>query len=315
MYTCFTVMGYGKKMDYNLKKEIDLDNIYNKLIKPVLSKFPNIRNIRGDEISSSEIIDKDMFELLLSADLVIADITTLNPNAIYELGVRHALKPYSTIILSLAEDNIPFDFSHNRIFTYDINNLGKSEPSLEKWIKKFLTDFESNNYYVDSPFYYNLSYLSAPKLPQGKFNEIRNKNYENIETINSLINDANKLKEDGKYLETSNIFKKLYDHNTHNNYYLQQQSLFLSKVDGGKSKERLIQAEKIINRLKPLESFDNETTGIYGGIEKRLYNITGNSIYLDNAINAYNRGFIIRKDYYNGENVVAPMMIIYTFFM
>ena len=40
-----------------------------------------------------------MYALLLHADLVIADITTFNPNAIYELGVRHAVRPYSTIIL------------------------------------------------------------------------------------------------------------------------------------------------------------------------------------------------------------------------
>lgn len=85
-----------------------MDKIYTKLIKPTLSSFNNIDNLRGDEISSSEIIDTDMFELLLSADIVIADITTLNPNAIYELGIRHALKPYSTIILSLEQDTPAF---------------------------------------------------------------------------------------------------------------------------------------------------------------------------------------------------------------
>ena len=44
-----------------------------------------------------------MYGLLLSADLVIADISTYNPNAIYELGVRHGVKPYHTIILKEKE--------------------------------------------------------------------------------------------------------------------------------------------------------------------------------------------------------------------
>jgi hypothetical protein len=40
-----------------------------------------------------------MYALLIRADLVIADITTFNPNAIYELGIRHAAKPFSTIVM------------------------------------------------------------------------------------------------------------------------------------------------------------------------------------------------------------------------
>lgn len=59
-----------------------------------------------------------MYGLLLSADLVIADISTYNPNAIYELGVRHGVKPYHTIILKEKEGNMPFDLSHTNMLNY-----------------------------------------------------------------------------------------------------------------------------------------------------------------------------------------------------
>ena len=59
-----------------------------------------------------------MYSLLLKADLVIADITTMNENAIYELGIRHALKPFSTIIMMQESEKIPFDLNHCRILTY-----------------------------------------------------------------------------------------------------------------------------------------------------------------------------------------------------
>ena len=59
-----------------------------------------------------------MYEQLLTADVVIADVSTSNPNAFYELGVRHALRPYTTI--TIAEDKMmfPFDCHHLAIRKY-----------------------------------------------------------------------------------------------------------------------------------------------------------------------------------------------------
>ena len=59
-----------------------------------------------------------MYALLIQSDLVVADISTYNPNAIYELGVRHAVRPFSTIIMKEEKGKIPFDIDHSRIFQY-----------------------------------------------------------------------------------------------------------------------------------------------------------------------------------------------------
>ena len=96
-------MGFGKKMDFRNAKMVDLDLIYKKVIKKLFQEeqFKEYKLIRADEISSSELIDISMYKLLMKADLVIADITTSNENALYELGIRHALKRKRQIFLRI----------------------------------------------------------------------------------------------------------------------------------------------------------------------------------------------------------------------
>lgn len=110
-------MGFGVKTDYSTGNTMDLDQTYKYIIKPVAEEC-GYRCVRADEIKHSSIIDRSMYGLLLSADLVIADISTYNPNAIYELGVRHGVKPYHTIILKEKEGNMPFDLSHTNMLNY-----------------------------------------------------------------------------------------------------------------------------------------------------------------------------------------------------
>ena len=139
---CFVAMGFGKKMDYRNSKEVDLDIIYKKVIKNLFDSLTEYELIRADEISGSEIIDVSMYSLLLKADLVIADITTMNENAIYELGIRHASKPFSTIIMMQESEKIPFDLNHCRILTYkdfgevlDDEEAEKIKTNLHSFIK------------------------------------------------------------------------------------------------------------------------------------------------------------------------------------
>ena len=91
---------------------------YQNLIKPAV-EAAGVECIRADEITHAGVIDVPMYERILAADLVVADISTGNRNAIYELGVRHALRPHTTIIIG--EDSnpkIPFDLNHIVIRKY-----------------------------------------------------------------------------------------------------------------------------------------------------------------------------------------------------
>src|ERR1700751_3883317 len=101
--TCFVVMGFGKKNDFETGRVLDLDQSYHNLIKPA-DEAADLKCMRADEIVHSGLIDVPMYEQLLKADVVVADVSTSNRNALYELGVRHALRPYTTVII--AEEQI-----------------------------------------------------------------------------------------------------------------------------------------------------------------------------------------------------------------
>ena len=114
---CFVVMGFGVKTDFATGRKLDLDKSYRVLIKPVVEE-KGIECIRADEIRHSGAIDVPMYEELLNADLVIADLSTANPNALYELGIRHALRPRTTIVISENKLSYPFDLNHVKITSY-----------------------------------------------------------------------------------------------------------------------------------------------------------------------------------------------------
>ncbi len=106
-------MGFGKKTDFETGRVLDLDQSYLSLIKPAV-EAARLKCIRADEIVHSGLIDVPMYEQLLKADVVVADISTSNRNALYELGVRHALRPYTTVIIAeeLMMKSPTFDLSH-----------------------------------------------------------------------------------------------------------------------------------------------------------------------------------------------------------
>ena len=119
---------------FGTRKGIDFENVEAKLIGPALA------NIGAEGRTTGEILEAgniriDMFQLLLIADLVIADISTNNPNAFYELGIRHALQEKRTFLMrakpaaaqtvqEAKEADVPFDLKTDRYFEYDAADPG-----------------------------------------------------------------------------------------------------------------------------------------------------------------------------------------------
>ena len=131
--TCFVVMGFGVKTDYTKPKTFNLDKTYRNIIKPAVIAA-GLDCTRADEISHSGIIDVPMYEQLLMADVVIADLSTSNKNAFYELGVRHALRPRTTIVI--CEDgakSFPFDVNHVAIRQYHHMGEGIDFDEVERF--------------------------------------------------------------------------------------------------------------------------------------------------------------------------------------
>ena len=119
--TCFVVQGFGEKTDLSTGRVLNLDASY-EVVKEAVEEA-GLRCTRADEIIHSGTIDKPMYEWIYSADLVIADLSTYNVNAAYELGVRHGVRPGLTMILAENQFKNPFDVS--RIVTLPYEHLGK----------------------------------------------------------------------------------------------------------------------------------------------------------------------------------------------
>ncbi len=308
--TCFIVMGFGKKTDYETGRTLDLNETYSEIIKPAVENA-GFRCIRADEISHSGLIDVPMYKMLLNAELVIADISTGNINAVYELGIRHALKRNRTIIMKELGSKFSFDLDHTATFQY--KHLGeeigakearRAQAELSTLIKSI---FEIDE--ADSPLYSFLPNLTMPILTEEEIQEIIDESNENENLLINYIDDGEAHIKLNEFKQAASKFAYAHELRSNEPYILQRLVLATYKSKEPSELESLMQARTLLAKLFPEESNDPETTGLAGAIQKRLWLITQDSVQLDKAIEYYSRGFTIKKDYYNGENLASCLSL------
>jgi len=164
-------------MPYKTKEGINFDKVYQKLICPALHS-EGLQVFRADEEQSSGDIRKDMFQELLLADIVIADLSIDNPNVWYELGVRHALRSTGIIHIKCKRKNVPFDIYSDRTLTYSIGTNGEPDINYLEQEKRKLAEFVKNTqkkmrYEKTSPIYNLLNNLEEPN-----WRALRTKNFQ-----------------------------------------------------------------------------------------------------------------------------------------
>lgn len=132
--TCFVIMPYGSKGEYSRGVD-ESDYVYNHIICPAVNEFEKetkqkVKVIREVENPTTGSITRSMIEHIAKSKICIVDITGLNPNVFFELGIRYSLKNKNTILLRQRATEIPFDINGYRCITYDcfkpthaINNL------------------------------------------------------------------------------------------------------------------------------------------------------------------------------------------------
>ncbi len=293
-------MGFGKKKDSQTGKMINLDEAYLKIIKPSIEEA-DCSCVRADELSDSGMIDVSMYALLYKADIVIADITTLNPNAIYELGARHVLKPSSTIIFCDTSTPQAFDINHLRRFNYTKYGEELSEKEIKDGRKNLgmalRTALNSNN--TDSPLYTYFPKCQAPVIDEEDIERVIGSLRQNEQNIFALTTKALNLEHDSNYSEAVKLWHRLAERSNNDLYYLQREALCTYKQDESSIKH-LMDARDILNKI-PSPS-DYETLGLLGAIYKRLYYIDKNLSTLDMAIETYKKGWTLFQHYYPGEN-------------
>lgn len=292
--TCFVVMGYGVKKIPGTLVKLNLDDVYFKFIKPVLSRnhFKSVYSTqayRGDEVPTSLAINKNFITSIFLADIVIADISTLNQNAIYELGLRHAMRPKSTIILceELTISKYPFfDISMNPQLRYHRKKI-VSDENYRKSLQNKLGDIlisclESNTDYIDSPvFDFNL-YKIKPLVQLDKNVHVAGA------SIRTMIEKAENLKENMLFKEAENHYLQIlnlsFDEDILSQYLLCRYKKDLSL-------KNLLLTLSYVNENIDLATSTNENLlGIVAAINKQIFGLTKECKFLEQARRYYKNG-------------------------
>ena len=160
----FVAMPFGVKRD-SQGVEIGFNRVYTELIKPAL-EAAGLDVFRADEEGRAGDIRTDMFQELLIADLVVADLTLDNPNVWYELGVRHALRARGVVLICGGHVTTAFDLYTDRKLRYSIKD-GVLDPATIEQDKQNLTDMvkatmESWHGRKISPVYHLMPNLQEP---------------------------------------------------------------------------------------------------------------------------------------------------------
>lgn len=310
-------MGYNIKKIPNTNISVDLDKTYKFLIKPTLikkkliavsSNDKNKHAFRADEIFTTQAIDRTFISNLYRANIVIADITALNQNAIYELGMRHAMRPKSTIIMcdkKTMQNNKFFDLTFNPQIFYDSEK--QEDPEEKKRISKLLSEIidvckNSDDNYIDSPvFNYQIYDFKNDEKPN-----------ENQLSLMSKIAEGNTLLENEKYAEAETVFKTILNDYKYIDYQIIC-SYILSIYRKEESKNNLLYA---MDEFKKYIDINHTTVedilGIFASINLKLFNISQDPSNLYTAIEYYRRGTNYENgNIYCGRNYCSTLLKIY----
>ncbi|MBS1808545.1 MAG: DUF4071 domain-containing protein [Acidobacteria bacterium] len=285
-------------MPYGERDGINFDAIYQTLIKPALTEA-GFDVFRADEENQSGDIRVDMFQELLLADLVIADITQENPNVWYELGIRHGLRARGYVQMrgkiEGVKTRVPFDVSVDRTFSYRLKNGAPDPDTLEK-DKKALAEFviatmEAIEVELDkkeSPVFNLLRYLQEPDWKSLLMDEFAEtwKNWEqrlelarrerrpgDVRAIaeaapiralrfEGLCKAGNALIKEGQFAFALSCFEEALKIDPHNLECRRQKGLVLGKL------KRKAEAEVWLEAVAKDHPEDAETWGLLGRLEK-----------------------------------------------
>ncbi len=190
--TCFLISPIG---EIGSEKHEVFAEVLEYVVKPAVENSGfNLKVVRADEIKKPGSIIKEILENLVNSNIVIADLTTQNPNVFYELGVRHALSP-RTILIAQSTDDIPFDLRDYRTIIYNTSARGAS--AFATTLKIYLEEINSSPDTPDNPVLDRIGFLEQNKIRQYQ---------DEIDKLKQIVNGL--IKKDGinrKSIPTSEI--------------------------------------------------------------------------------------------------------------
>jgi hypothetical protein len=135
----FIVMPYGRKKDPRANKFVQCDPAFHRVYRPLLEDF-DVAWTRADLQTDSGIIHAAMLSELANSDLVVADLSAINFNVAYELGIRHVFAARSTVLIDPAVGSSrggapPFDVNMLRAHSFARDPEGVTDEQAEAAIR------------------------------------------------------------------------------------------------------------------------------------------------------------------------------------
>jgi len=306
---CFVVQGFGSKTDYTDGRVLDLDASYD-VIKHAVEKA-GLHCVRADEIVHSGTIDIPMYQQLLAADLVIADLSTYNLNAAFELGVRYALRPRATIVVAESKFKSPFDVNHILIRRYEhlgpdlgVKEARRFEKELSSAIKAILADSQT-----DSPVYTLLPGLKPPQQPPAppppapaepatRAAGPRPRKAPAPPSARDWLERAQQAMAKEDYPAAVKAWAEVRRFSPADRHATQQLALATYRAQRPSEKKALEEAHQLLLPLEPATTNDPETLGLWGAIHRRLWERGEDPTHLDQALLAFERGLLLAPDHY-----------------
>jgi len=154
---CFVIMPFGKKpIPDSGGLEYDFDKVYRVVMQPAIQAAGLIPR-RADQTVSSGPIHTDMFRDLRDRPLVLADLSLLNPNVFYEIGIRHVLSRRGTVLMCGhmpgQKLSLPFDIALSRVVAYEYDGVRLDWEVVETVRAALRATLEAARNVVDSPLH------------------------------------------------------------------------------------------------------------------------------------------------------------------
>lgn len=160
----FVAMPFGRKPGPD-GTEVDFNRVYDELIAPAI-ELAGLSAFRADKEQAGGSILADMFQELLIADLVVADLSIPNPNVWYEIGVRHALRARGVVLIFGGKAPAAFDLYTERKLRYGLAGDGPDPATLKQDVEALATMIRATmgawHKEKISPVYYHLPNLQEP---------------------------------------------------------------------------------------------------------------------------------------------------------
>jgi hypothetical protein len=190
MKKCFVIMPISDHPDYS---QGHFSRVYDFIIKPACLAA-DFEPIRADDIQVTNVIALDIIKNILNCEMAICDLSSRNPNVLYELGIRQAFNHPVTLIKDNKTSRI-FDIQGIRDFEYDITlraDLVKDAiPALAELIKN---TYEKKDHEVNSL----VSLLGIEPAKQSKKTEISSESQLILSAISDLKERVDRVESRGQ---------------------------------------------------------------------------------------------------------------------